>query len=360
MKSVGILTLHFSNNHGAVLQAYALYNVVRLLGEHSVRIMPFCRIDGLKYYYGKDEARAYLQDLKMQKLRNFLIEHCHLNDRDCSDLSDYEPLDYYISGSDQIWNRSWGATQGTEYFLSFVSSGKRIAYAPSVGLPISKISQETLAIMREYLPQYDNLSVREQEHQKLIEDISGKPCPVVLDPTLLLDASDYASLISNREKDGPFIFLMWLHDDHYRGMECANMLSAKTGYRIVHSKPEIAGPMLFNDGGCMYYEGVEEFLWCIKNAEMVITDSFHATVFSILFHRPFYSFMQPSMRSRFDSLLPMLGHDDRKVETFIHVSDMTFDIDFSETDAKIREMRRDSLDYLKTALGVQDDGTDDR
>lgn len=347
-KKVGIITYHFTRNFDSTLQTFALYRVVSQMSELDVSILPYYKYRKVNYYYDNaDPIYKKLIDAKVAKLRKFLIDECKLEDADTNDLSNYLDMDLYISGSDQIWNRCWPFSQCEEYLLSFVKQGKKIAYAPSIGIEEADMNDEYIDIFNKWLPQYDHLSIRERSHQELVQRIAGRECPVVLDPTLLLDVHEYDRVCNVREKQEPFILLIWINASTVmNGYTQALYASHAMGKKLVHNCYTL--PTANNN--CMYYEGVDEFLWCIKNADLVITDSYHATVFSIIYQKPFYSIIT-SARSRFETLLGDLGLLDRICNT-VPIGAINTPIDWEAVDSRLADRRDMSMAYLRNALEI--------
>ena len=110
--------------------------------------------------------------------------------------------------------------------------------------------------------------------------------------------------------------------------------------------------MFANDGGCMFYEGVSEFLWYIKNAKVIVTNSYHVSLFAIHFKKPFYSFVVDKMRSRFDTI-EALGIEDRLVKTYIEPDMVDIDMDYEMIYKIINYQKEKSVKYFNDALGDQ-------
>ena len=199
MKKVGIITFHAAHNYGSNLQAYAMQKVVSELGCDSEIInfrterqkdqyTPLTKRKGLKYVI---KNAYFLLNYKNRKKKydtfeKFISEKLVKSDNEYASLEDLKnadlDYDYYISGSDQIWNTAPNDAD-MSYFLPFVKSGKKIAYAPSFG-QIGKIkNKEEIA---KYLNDYDSLSVREENGVKLIKEMTGKDAPIVIDPTMYI------------------------------------------------------------------------------------------------------------------------------------------------------------------------------
>lgn len=351
MKKIGILTFQYADNYGAVLQCYALRRTINNLPDCSAEIINY---RPPLFVYGRCWNNSYERKLfqnKRKKFERFLKEECGIKDEIIAHVKGSE-YDCYCVGSDQIWN-----TKGDvrEFFLPDVSEEiPKIAYAPSIGLDVGSPYLKK-DLFRQYLPRFSSLSVREQEHVPLIQELTGKACKCVLDPTLLLKASDYSMIVNpNRIKDIPFLFFFWLqHDSNLiRGIEFANVLSRKFDIPVVHSIIGAKEYMFYRNGGCMMFEGVENFLWYIKNAYFVVTNSYHATLFCIQFESPFYTFVVSSMRSRIHTLVDKIGVGDRIIESYLSEKDVNRIVDFETIQKKIEIERELSMQYLRQALEI--------
>ncbi len=242
----------------------------------------------------------------------------------------------------------------TEYFFPNADAGiYKFSYAASMGFPVAKIRQKERELVN-YLSAFQMVSVREREHAEYLTEISGKECHCVVDPTLLLDENDYMPIISSKDKDGerPFLFFYWLINDQglFQGVELANMLARLFDLQIIHSVYGADSRMFFQGGRCMYYEGIEDFLWYIKNAVFVVTNSYHGTLFSIQFETPFYSFLVESMRSRFDTLTGYIDISSRIVTKMKVPKDVDDKINFVKIKGEIREIRMESLLFLRNVF----------
>lgn len=352
MKRVGILTFHYADNYGAVLQVYALRKMINSIPEYEAEIINYVP-DSLAYYpyINTKNARQNLIS-KRKKFQQFLKEQCGLDKPIISSLNGND-YDYYCVGSDQVWNKKLSTE---EYFLPNVDAAAvKIAYAASIGMSITDADFDD-TLFKKYLPQFRSISVREKMYTEFVSNITGKECPCVLDPTLLLDCKEYESLLVEHKERAPFLFLFWINEnDLFRGVELANNIARKYNLNIIHSIVDAKPYMLFKDGGCMYYEGVEDFLWYIKNAKIVVTDSYHATLFSIQFRTPFYTLINPDVRSRIDTICEMLDLNERVISSYLPFSRINLEVDFTSIWKNIYIQREKSMQYLFDNLEVGKD-----
>lgn len=356
MKRIGIMTLHYSDNYGAVLQAFSLQHFISTLPNCDARIIPYCK-EKNKTLVNSSKIERILSEEKKKKLRDFLVNNAKLELEDTDNIMKYVYFDYYVTGSDQVWNTGF-EKYDDNYFLNFVpGTYKKISYAASIGMNIKKNDRFQKEIFEKFLPEFDMLSVRESEHVDFITRSSGKECELVLDPTFLIDRSVFETLTSIKTKKEKYILLIWLDHDNtlFRGIDFANLVAIKFGYGVYHNLKDVPDRLIANSLGSIYYDGVEDFLWYVKNADLVITNSFHAMAFSIIFQRPFYTFFVESMRSRIDSLKRILGLEERCIELFLPLEKVNFDVDYVKINHKLEKYRKKSVEFLKRALDIRKD-----
>lgn len=365
-KKTATVTFHASHNYGSVLQAYALQNVINDLGFDNEIInlrtdrqidlyTVFTKRKGIRYVFKNASHLLYYKklSLKYKRFEDFINNQLKLTDETFSSLEDIEKAnlsyDCYIAGSDQIWNPVPADFDWT-YYLPFVKSGKRIAYAPSFGQLASKGDEQTVEKINKCLKDFDVISVREKGAQKNVEEIVGVQPKIVLDPTMLLTKEDWEKSVNNDYKiDGDYIFLYTLFADK-EIISMAKQLSEKLCMPVVTSnfsnQYDVFTP--FNKA---YDAGPLEFLSLVKNAKLVLASSFHGTVFSILFHMPFYS-IRGGTDARISNLLSVTGLDDRTI-TIDNVSEKVknaFSVNFEKADENLAQLRKESIEFLKNAL----------
>lgn len=214
MKKIGALTFHASYNHGSALQAYALQKYVQNLNSDIDYSIINLRTDVQKQLYDYKLQKNIIKkiirilligDLLKKRERNFesfMKQNMNLTKEysAAEELKENElNFDYYITGSDQIWNLcakdfSWA------YFLDFVNKGKKISYAASAGPIQRKFEVEKLEKIKGLIKKYDLLSVREQGTFEFIKEYSGLEAQINIDPTLLLTKKDWEELINNEKR----------------------------------------------------------------------------------------------------------------------------------------------------------------
>lgn len=248
--------------------------------------------------------------------------------------------DCFILGSDQIWNPNF--INDFEINLGIVGKGKKvISYAASFG--IDEINSEIYDMYRKSIIDMDSISVREEEGKKIVEKISGKSAEVVLDPTMLIHEKDWKKIEKKPEN--------WCEEE-YLLVYCVSKTYSKMKKYIkkVADKYNLKIINLTDKSQEEYISGVEEFLYYIDNAKMIITDSFHACVFSILFRKNFWVMerKQKGMNSRIDTLLETFNIINRKLYEGQNFESCNYD----NLDKILEEKRDKSLRFLYNALGI--------
>ena len=390
---VSVLCIYYHLNYGSVLQSLALNNYLEKKG-HNVNIIPKCEFNGIK------EKLKIFFHLRLAKLLDPSIVSRKLKERKSSNVianSDSEYLDglkqrnkaydrfikkyfkvsneridrkalkFFVSdsdavivGSDQLWTPHEIITGF--HTLEFVPDGiKRISYATSFGvsnLPNNYLKNKT----KNFIKKMDFVSVREIQGKEIIDDLNiDKDVKVVVDPTMLLSRMEWDEMIdSQRIVDEPYIFCYFLGNNPEQ-RKLAVKVSERTGFKIValqHMDEYIATDKDYADK-VLYDIDPGQFVSLIRDAEIIFTDSFHGTVFSVLYHRLFYVMNRHkanevrSTNSRIETLCSILGLEDRHIENVekVDVDDLLLKkIEFQEVDKKLEERRKFSETYINNAL----------
>ena len=363
---INILTFYCALNYGAVLQSYALQNIL-LKYSDNVSILDYCPKFLLLPYMPWFKRYSIIIEFNAKYIRHAftsIIQYYCLGykmkldnyQRFCKKYLRLTPLVYKDNddsivclGSDQIWNpriTNWDKT----YFYSNYPKGntKVISYAASIGNDSS--TEEELDFLRENIKNVDCISVREETAQCVLSSICDKPITTVLDPTLLLKSTDTAwrRLISDN-KYGRYILLYQMSDDPNTLKICRH-ISKLLHLKIVEVLAYPFGRKNLNFHKHITTAGPAEFVTLFAHAEYVVTSSFHGTAFSLIFNKQFMTVAHPTVGSRQRDLLARIGLSDRVVSS---VDDLpTTDIDYSIVNARLDAERKKSIDFLEKALGV--------
>jgi hypothetical protein len=371
----GILTFHYAHHYGAQLQAYALMKAIMRLGV-DCEIIDYVRrdtVEGSSLFKKGFSARALLSNantlinygkLKKRHARfdSFVRDDMRLSVKHYSSYdelkADAPEYDVYVCGSDQIWNPLIfeEKTFDPAFFADFAKSGKRIAYAPSFG--ISSIPGNLRDTLKEYLDKFDCLSAREKQGEDIIREIAGRESVTVLDPTLLPGREEWAALASAPDFKDPYLLCYFITDGRKYG-EAVKMLSDKYGLPVVSlcGSRRVVPSTRFS----VMDAGPKEFLGLFANAGAVCTDSFHGTVFSIIFEKAFVCFesgkkAEKAVNSRLYNILGKLGllshiysHtiDAKEFEKRVEETGMP---DYGRVARNLKDEREKSFHYLEAAL----------
>ena len=366
------MTFHGSHNYGSVLQAYATQKVIEKLG-FDVEIINF-RMESQKGYYSlypKDYgALMFGQSLfmillhKKRKIRfnkfEKFIGNMKLSGPELKNRNELQSVldryDILLSGSDQIWsNRIPELEKSADdftgvYFFDFAKNNKpKIAYASSVG----EITYDDLKLKKEYLDEFKFISTREQYGVNLLNNILKKDIELVLDPTFLLDKNEWGRLAGDvRRVKEPYIFLYTLRGlkNGLKWGRALAELSKRIGLKVVAIAPffPIINSRVYN----VVDAGPFDFLNLMKNAEVVFTDSFHGTAFSINMNKPFFSYVGKNTGdNRKIGIMRQFGLEERALESLEEIKSINgFSLDYNQYNASIDKARDKSREWLKMVL----------
>ena len=334
---IAILTLPLHTNYGGILQAYALQTVLERMG-HQVIVFNHKRKYSLplwrlplsyskriikKYILGRKKIRVFAeQHLKKeypiisQHTQRFIDTYIHIYNVESFKNLNAADFDAIVVGSDQVWRPKYFISlfnsKIENAFLSFACKWniKRISYAASFGTEEWEYTSEKTNLCKELLKLFDVVSVREESGVRLCKDKLGVDALHVLDPTMLLSKEDYIKLfdVANTPKSSGNL-LTYILDSTPEKIDVINKISKekKLVPFKVNSKIENKDDPIEE----RIQPSVEKWLRGFYDAELVITDSFHACVFSIIFGKPFVVIGNKERgMARFDSLLKMFGLED--------------------------------------------------
>ena len=310
LEKVGIITFHRSINYGSVLQAWSLVQAIIEEGAlpEIIDYIPYRYNELYSLFEMPSSTAAIKKDLcnfllfpyivrRNRGFSHFWKEHLPLSDKTFhagSDIISYiESKDVMICGSDQIWNPAAKDFDKT-YLLPYCVSTRKAAYAVSLGNVNVEDVEESKRVLFQYIKDYSHVSLRENSgavklHQLVGDDI---PVDVVLDPTLLLSSSSFNKITSERIIYKPYIFVysVWQNKE---ALDAAIILGKKTGLPIYMLISGNISPNYIRRKKQIKLApgdaGPSGFLSMVKHADYVVTDSFHGTVFSLIFEKDFFS-----------------------------------------------------------------------
>lgn len=368
-----ILTQALNTNYGGLLQAYALQKVLKQQGHKVVTderlykssyvkriIAPWFRLFK-KYVFGKKKTIVFPEYINKQisvNTKKFVknnVETIDFFDRKGKPFKQHQnKFDAIIVGSDQVWRPSYSNLQ--LYFLGFEysESVKRISYAASFGLDtLDEFTTNLKSSCSALAQRFNAISVREDSGVTLCKDHFNVEAEHVLDPTLLLDKEDYLQLIDKSEINSSDIIMCYVLDKTKEKQEIVSVVQKKLDLPLLHVMPEKQiGVDEIDNIEKFVYPSVSKWIAGFRDAKFVVTDSFHGTVFSIIFNKPFIVIGNKKRgMARFSSLLKIFGLENRLVFNKNDLFDQIYqDIDYKAIN-KIRNSWIDkSLKFLKSNL----------
>ena len=348
----GIMTFHRAINYGGVLQAYALNEYInKKIGVDSEIIDYRCEnIESmykyslyslkpkvlLKYFY-----KLPLDIKKKIKFNRFIKKYIKKgNSTKKSELPKCaEKYDIIITGSDQVWGKS-RINVDHSYFLDFVrESKKKASYAASFGA--EKIESEFEDVYRGLLKDFSHLCVREKTGADIIKKITNASAEVCIDPTLLLDKTEWGRISSTKLKDEKYLLIYMLTNSN-KIVDTARKIAEKYGLKIYN----------ISDGVKEYY-GIKnlrglspaEWVGAFLNSSYVVTNSFHGTAFAVNFNKNFNTEVSTAIASRgsrITDLLKLLNLSDRLINNSENISEISYDM----VNKILYEERKKSYTYL--------------
>lgn len=368
---IAILTLPLHTNYGGILQAYALQTVLERMGHevehlqpkitykrlHSPLVMPLVWSKRLyrKFFKGDRELPIFKHPYKWvrENTDRFISQNlkCRYLSPDEWNEELAEEYDAIVVGSDQVWRPLY--TDVKRSFTAFLghSEIRRVAYAASFGVDVNEFSEDEIEAGREYLKLFSGISVRESSGVELCKSLFDVDALCVLDPTMLLPCSDYQKFASLApQTSGNLMVHILDKSDNAEAFISRFAKNHSMTAFYTNSKKELSWeievPMAERKQAPL-----ENWLRGFVDAEFILTDSFHACVFSILFHKPFGVFVNRGRGlSRIESLLHPLGLMDRCI-TDTNV-DLDKPIDWDKVDDCINQNKQRSVAFLIAALSV--------
>lgn len=375
---IGILTYHFSNNYGALFQAYGLRNwfleqgvdaeFVNYHPEHvesggkvtpsnifsiaTVKIV-FLKIINIKeIIFGNKEQKDGFLEFKKDILGVNSIEYKTLEELNDANL-DYDIL---VCGSDQIWNPSEQYGVDPVYFLDFntkKSNTLKISYAPSFGK--DTLAENFKEEIKNLILKLDAVSVREKSGVDIVKNLLDIDVSLVPDPTVLV--SNYSKIMKSYEMpENNFVFCYYLRSRINIG-ETAEYIASKNNYALYspHNPHR-----RWKEVGTTIYPSPSQWLYLLNQSKFVVTNSFHGTMLSILLNKPFVVVGIGGDRAKYNeraiNILKQCGLENRFVQEFDKEDIdklMQEDINWNEVNIKVIELKNNGVNFLKKASGIE-------
>ena len=371
---VSVITLHTVNNYGSVMQTYATQKVFEKLGcdvefvdywrksntpdECAKRLLDSSTMKRLKPIWGLNPFTIKLTvkllkifvTNKESQMRKFIRERVTLSPTSyysIDDLKDNPPeADIYVTGSDQVWNSIWNQGLDRAYFLDYAPVGKpKVSFSASIGR--SELERDEMVEMYELLKQYDAISVREASAVQILRDM-GLEAKLILDPTLMLNREEWIEIEKEpRGRKTPYLLIYQLHINPNIDLYADTLARAK-GWEIVRiglsrSDKKKIGTTCMNTS-------VPEFLGLFSHAACVLTDSFHATAFSLNMGTDFISVLPNSFGTRIESITELTGTKDRILSSYDDLSIADCEINKEQVKNILRQEREKGYAFLRNSI----------
>ena len=384
-KLIGLCIVHKNHNYGSILQSYATlmkleelgidYEIInyshpqnaqfylKALSRLGSKDTVYSKIRSFKRKIGKKTHPEYKKNdsIRGRKFQDFISKNfVHFS----KPIHEYEELQDYsrkytdvLVGSDQLWLPSG---LGTNFYnLMFVPDEiNKIAYSASFG--VSSIPEYQKEKTHEYLQRIQHLSLREEAGQKIVKELTGRDVPVILDPTMIVSRELWDRKIEDKSTvEGDYIFCYFLGNNPEQREEVKKLAKKKNMRIVVLRHLDEYIPYDENFGDIAPYDvGPAEFVNLIRHAKYICTDSFHGSVFSIIYHKQFISFNRytdgsNSRNSRLDTLFRNIGISRRFEGDLLSEIDQL--VDWDSVDKKLASLREESSQFIEDALGLDRD-----
>ena len=357
---VSIVSLFGEFNYGNRLQNFAVQEVLRSMG---------CQTQAIFIESSKFNVKGFLKSVclntplylllnlsnkkmvsfkRLQAFRKFNRNFITL--KKYTSVEEIEDADFFVVGSDQVWNpKRYNEIKKELFFLTFTVPTKRICFSPSFGL--STIPDQWKTYFKEKLSEFTKLSVREKRGAQIIKELTGRDAEVLIDPTLMIDEDVWLKIAKKPQRvdtNVNYVFNYFLGDMPekalFKGEEIAKNLKGLVYNIMDKNNPEL------------YISGPSEFLFLIKHAAVVQTDSFHACVFSFLFGKPFLLYAREGedadMFSRMETLFSTFDLKRKFVDSGL--PNDIFECDYSYGYQKLKVEREKVIAFLKDSMHIKD------
>lgn len=376
-KKVGIVTFHRACNYGAVLQCYALNKTISNMGIKCETIDYWPTYFKNLYYMRKPFKllhppvktiirRFQVKDVlrkRNEAFESFVHNFIPLSKSRFHDLSDLNKIeldyDIYITGSDQVWNDGC-AHFDPVYFLDFMAADRKKKYSYAASFGFDQVPESLYTEYQRRLSGFCDFSVREENGKAIIDHLVGRTASLCCDPTLLLTLEEWSSIAEQPKKNDDYILVYYVTKTKTL-QKVAERLAQEKNCKVIcvpcNNKFDVLNGKndkefdleLRND--C----SPQEFITLFKNAKYVITNSFHGTVFSILFHKKFMVQIKldnGKMNGRASAMLGQVHLEDRALDVD-HILEIDNPIDWENVEESISAIREAGKEYLRQILSIK-------
>lgn len=357
---IDVITMHAVKNYGSALQTYATQKVLTNLG-YDVEIINYIREKNLNsnlintWTKNDHGIKKIVKSIVLKPTVNTwtkifgeylrdninLTSYVYTSEKDL--LTNPPNADIFCTGSDQVWNSGWNEGVEKAFYLSFVPDNiPKISIAASIGK--NKLDEDEIHTILPYLQRYNYISMREISGLNIIKNLGITNSDLCLDPTLLLTKEEWISHMYDRKKLKKYVLIYQLnHDtkfDKYavefakrKGLELYRICTRYDQFRL--------------SGKPIFLPKVNEFLSLINNAEFVLTNSFHATIFCINLNKQFLSIYPDEYSSRISDVLELFSLEKRYLSDYSQYEIYDQNIDYEKVNAKLYKERKKSMELIK-------------
>ncbi len=362
-KTAAIISLYGNLNFGNKLQNYAVQEVLKSEGIDTtnicnvpclnnrqndiIKVLKFYLIGFIRRMKDGDKIISCIDPNDPRERKQHFLE---FNDRIHNSkhffsfrrLKEFDGFDYYFVGSDQIWNPQYGGLSDLD--LLIFTSSKKIAISASFGT--ESFDEESISKIEQYISKFDAISVRESTAKVTIEKYTRRhDVQVLVDPTMMLSREEWDKVIKkpSKWKEGRYVTCYFLGTETEEYKNAIKDFAERNNCTIVD---------LSKSSSQLYSSGPSEFVYLIKNATAVFTDSFHASAFSIIYNTPFVVFNRngkySKMGSRIDTLLTTFELENARFSG--RISDEILNRDYSMTNQILKKERDKALGFVRASL----------
>lgn len=352
MKRIGIVTI-IDYNYGNRLQNYAVQEVLKKFPNVDVITLKNNATTNSRKNYLLRKMKSFYKKVKKNKYKNRIERYEEFNknikfsNKNITAFSHIDKdYDIFFTGSDQVWNPNFGRLRYVD-LLKFSSNNKKNSFSASFG--IESLPHEDIERLKREFESFNKISVREEKAKNILEEMTNrKDIEVLLDPTMLLDIKEWDKIVKkpvqyDKLKNKKYILNYFLGEIPVEWNEKINMIADKYDCQIIN---------LLDKNDSFFENGPSEFLFLEKNAFLICTDSFHSSVFSILYNKPFIVFKRKdkygNMGSRLDTLLKKFNMTKR-----LYTNDLPQDylkVDYNETLKILEKERKKANEFLEEII----------
>lgn len=361
--TIAFITMHAARNYGAVLQTYALQQVLESLGHQTVvinyrrknqKLWNYLFHTNKKFKQNIIYRSAFIFKTIIPKIRTsilfsqFILRHISLSPivKCGNKIESKVNADLYLVGSDQVWNPQANDGFDSMYFLNDCK-GKKASYASSIG--IYELNASERKYIKEKLQHYQRVSIREISSILLLDQL-GIKAECVLDPTLLLNRDDWEHLAVPINVENNYLLIYYFGNANGI-MHIAKKIAKKRGLRIC--RISVGFEKYPEDELIVRFVSPEQFIYLFLHTSFVITNSFHGTAFSVNFCKEFLCYPTTEHNARFESILQMFDLKNRNLRKMsTEILDNLESINFVLVQEILQKQRSKSIQYIEEVLSI--------